>query len=131
MSLKDYFANTSGFGVLSTANSEGRVDAAVYARPHVINDGNVAFIMAERLTHANLQSNPHAAFLFREEGEGYRGKRLFLTKTGEEKDTKRLMQLRRRGACDEEPEGRHLVFFQVDEVLPLVGAGETIVSANA
>jgi hypothetical protein len=73
MELKEYFESTNGTGVLSTADSEGKVDAAVYARPHILDDGSAAFIMLDRLTHHNLQSNPHAAYLFIEEGPGYRG----------------------------------------------------------
>jgi hypothetical protein len=71
MDLKTYFENTSGLGILSTADYSGQVDAAVYSRPHFMDDGTVAFIMRDRLTHNNLQSNPHAAYLFKEDGEGY------------------------------------------------------------
>ncbi len=35
MDLKEYFENNEGFGVLSTADEEGRVDSAVYAKPHI------------------------------------------------------------------------------------------------
>jgi len=80
MELKEYFENTRGIGVLSTADSEGKVDAAIYSRPHVLEDGMIAFVMRERLTHHNLQSNPHAVYLFIEEGPGFGGLRLFLTK---------------------------------------------------
>ena len=67
MDLKTYFENTKGTGVLATADSEGRVDIAIYARPHILDDGNMSMIMRDRLTHHYLQSNPHAAYLFREE----------------------------------------------------------------
>ena len=36
MNLSDYFENTTGTGVLATADSNGNVDVAIYARPHVI-----------------------------------------------------------------------------------------------
>ena len=78
MTLKEYVESTSGTGVLSTADAEGKVDAAIYSTPHVLDDGNIAFGMLERLTHRNLQSNPHASFLFLEHGQSYRGIRLFL-----------------------------------------------------
>src|SRR5690606_34583515 len=61
MNLNDYFKEKNGTGVLSTADAEGRVDAAIYARPHVFADGSVAFLMRQRLTYRNMQSNPHAA----------------------------------------------------------------------
>ena len=85
--LKAYFENTEGFGVLSTADADGKVDAAAYARPHFMEDGTIAFIMRDRLTHHNLQANPHAHYLFRESAAGYKGKRLFLAKAGELSET--------------------------------------------
>jgi hypothetical protein len=123
MDLKEYFENTKGLGVLATADGDGRVDAAVYARPNVMDDGTFAFIMRDRLTHHNLQSNPHATFLFKEEGAGYKGVRLFLTKVREEENTELLESLRKRQYIDEKDERRFLVFFNLDKELPLVGAG--------
>ena len=64
MELQEYFENGKGLGVLSTADAQGVVDAAVYAKPHIMEDGSVAFIMADRLTHHNLQSNPYASAFF-------------------------------------------------------------------
>lgn len=127
MSLSSYFENTRGAGVLSTADGEGRVDSAIYSRPHIMDDGSVAVIMRDRLSHANLQANPHAAYMFIEEGAGYKGKRLFLTKIREEKETDLLYQLKRKERTAAEEEGRgpkFLVFFNIDKELPLIGAGE-------
>lgn len=76
--LQEYFESTEGLGVLATADSSGKVDAAIYSRPHFLEEGTMAFIMRDRLTHHNLQSNPSATFLFIEERAGYNGKRLFL-----------------------------------------------------
>jgi Pyridoxamine 5'-phosphate oxidase len=125
MELKTYFDQSSGLGILSTADAFGQVDAAVYSRPHVMDDGTVAFIMRDRLTHYNLQSNPHAAYLFKEDGDGYAGKRLFLTKVSEEKETDRLYAIRRRSYPEdkERREAKYLVFFKVVKSLPLVGPG--------
>jgi len=124
MNLKDYFENTKGVGVLATADSDGKVDAAVYGRPHVMEDGTLAVIMRDRLTHHNLQSNPHATYLFMEKGPGYKGKRLFITKVREEQDTELLNSLRRRQYLDEKDEAKFLVFFKLDKELPLIGAGK-------
>ena len=125
MDLSEYFENTKGLGVLATADAQGHVDAALYARPHVEDEETVAFIMADRLTHHYLQSNPHAAYLFREHGGAPVGKRLFLTKIREETDPERIAALRRRTppACEEGSEGatRFLVHFHIDRVLPLIG----------
>jgi hypothetical protein len=127
MDRKKYFDNNRGIGVLSTADSGGKVDAAIYSRPHVMNDGTLAFVMRERLTHHNLQSNPYAVFLFIEEGGGYRGVRLFLRKVGEEKDSPLAEELRRRWISPEEDRvkgPKYLVTFTVDKELPLIGSGE-------
>ena len=123
MALKDYFETTNGTGVLATADGDGKVNAAVYSRPHVMEDGILAFIMRDRLTHHNLQSNPHATYLFVEEGPGYKGKRLYLTKAREEQDSELLDSLRRRQYIDEKDESKFLVLFQLDKELPLIGDG--------
>ncbi len=123
MDLKSYFENTKGFGVLATANGNGKVNAAVYARPHIMEDGSIAMIMRDRLSHHNLQSNPQAAFLFHEDRPGYKGRRLYLTKIGEEQNTDLMKSLRRRQYPDTELEVKFLVFFKIDQELPLIGSG--------
>lgn len=123
MALDAYFENTKGTGVLATADREGKVDAAIYARPHLMEDGTLAMIMRDRLTHHNLQSNPYATFLFIENGPGYKGKRLFLKKMREEQDTDLLKSLMRRQYPDGKTETRFLVFFKLEKELPLVGSG--------
>ena len=123
MELKQYFESTKGTGVIATADSHGKVDAAIYARPHFMEDGTLAVIMRDRLTHHNLQSNPHATFLFIEDGPGYKGKRLFLTKVREEQDSELLASIRRRQYPNDKEEAKFLVFFKLNQELPLVGAG--------
>ena len=125
MNLKTYFDANKGLGVLSTADDQGRVNAAIYARPHVLEDGHLAFIMRDRLSHHNLQSNPKAAYLFREEGSGYKGIRLHITKVGEESGTERVKEICRRCRIDVNSDAvRYMVTFSVDKELPLIGAGE-------
>ena len=123
MKLKDYFDQKKGVGVLSTADGGGKVDAAIYATPHFVEDGTLAFIMRDRLSHHNLQSNPHATYLFKEDGSGYKGKRLFMTRVREEQNTELLESLRRRKSVYGNGENRFLVFFKLDKTLPLVGDG--------
>ena len=110
-------------GVLATADADGKVDAAIYARPHFIEDETIVFIMRDRLTHHNLQSNPKAHYLFKENTSGYKGKRLFLTKVRETEDSELIKTLRRRQYIHDSDESKYLVFFKVEQVLPLVGPG--------
>jgi hypothetical protein len=125
MNLSDYFDDTKGYGVLATADSAGKVNAAVYARPHFFDENTIAFIMRERLTHSNLQSNPNATYLFIQSGPGYSGKRLYLTKLREETSEDLIATICRR--CDysmfTEQLTRTVVFFTIDKVLPLIGSG--------
>jgi len=124
MDLQAYFETTEGTGILSTADDSGKVDAAIYARPHFMDDGTIAMIMRDRLTHHNLESNPHACYMFIEKGPGYKGKRLFLTKVREEENSDLIQSLRRRQYIRETDESKYLVFFTIEKELPLVGAGK-------
>ncbi len=128
MQLKEYFENQQGVGVLSTADSDGNVNSAIYARPHVMEDGTLAMIMRDRLSHHNLQSNPKAAYLFMEDTTaGFKGKRLYLQKIKEEEDKQRIDELRRRSYQNEDElnkEAMFLVYFQLLKELPLIGSGE-------
>ncbi len=128
MKLSEYFEKTDGHGVIATADSKGKVGAVVYARPHFVNEKTVAFVMADRLMHKNLQSNPHASYLFVEYNKEDAGKRIYLTKRKEEADRKRVDDMRRKEVCPVD-EGyikgkRYLVYFKIDKVLPLVGVRE-------
>ena len=123
MNLAEYFATLKGTGILATSDADGNVDIAIYARPYIIDEKTIAFSMLERLSFKNVQSNPKAAYMFIEQGEGYVGKRLYLTMTGEEKDAERIKaikQLHPRTHGSQEAV-RHLVYFSVDKIRPLVG----------
>ena len=126
MTIKDYFENTKGLGVLSTADNHGRVNSAIYSRPHVMEDGSLAFIMRDRLTHKNTELNAHAVYLFREDGPGYNGKRLYLTKVREENDADLIESLSRRSYPSDKDrrESRFLVYYKLDKERPLVGSIE-------
>lgn len=119
--LKEYFEKAQGKGVLATADSSGKVDAAMYSSPHFLEEGTLALIMRDRLTHHNLQSNPSATFLFMEEGPGYKGKRLFLKKAREESNPELIKKIRRRKFADDSEAPVFLVYFTVEKELPLIG----------
>jgi hypothetical protein len=129
MELKKYFKEHKGVGVLSTADLKGHVNAAIYAEPHIIDKDRLAFIMAEKLTRANVEKNPHAVYLFKEDGPGYKGVRIYLKKQGEFKDERFVKQV-----CDiaypgpycavDSLKGSYLLSFRIEKVLPLVGDGK-------
>jgi len=123
MSLAEYFENIKGLGVLATSDTDGNVDIAVYSRPYIIDEKTIALSMLEKLSYSNIQSNPKAAYMFVEQGEGYAGKRLHLTKTGEEKDPERIKEIKQQHKKTREPDEkvRHLIYFTIDKIRPLVG----------
>lgn len=128
MKLSEYFDKASGMGILATSDSAGAVDAAVYAKPHFIDEENVAFIMADKLTHHNIQQNPRAAYLFKEAGEKYVGKRLYLAMTREVKDPQAVAEMRRKKypevAGKYGDENKFVVYFKIEKVIPLIGDKE-------
>ncbi len=123
MNLAEYFENAEGIGVLGTADAAGKVDLAIYARPHVIDEHTVAFIMADRLSHQNIAANAHATYLFVENREGYHGLRLYLTRKTEETDPQKIEAIRRKSRKDPHEAGgqKFLVQFNVEKTRRLVG----------
>ncbi|MBN2210641.1 MAG: pyridoxamine 5'-phosphate oxidase family protein [Sedimentisphaerales bacterium] len=127
MNLSEYFEKVKGTGVLATADKNGLVDIALYARPHIIDNTTAVFVMRERLSHANLKTNHHVAYLFREDASGYKGVRLYLTLEREETNTALIKQFRRRDPdiySSEDDSSKFLVFFHIDRVRQLVGADD-------
>ena len=127
MELRDYFENNEGTGILATADNEGKVNVAIYARPHVFDAKTLGFIMRGRLSHRNLQSNPRAAYMFIEKAKGYHGKRLYLQKIREDTDPEVIEEIRRKPKREysySNDEETYLVYFMVERVRPLVGDQE-------
>jgi len=127
MTLKEYFHNTRGTGVLATADNEGRTDAAIYSRPHIMDDGSLAFIMRERLSFNNLQSNDYATFLFMENEAHLKGMRLFMKKTGDDTNEELISSMTRRNLSPEKDKAagpKHIVYFNLEKALELVGGKE-------
>ncbi len=127
MNLKSYFEKTEGTGILATADSDGTVDIALYAKPEVVNDSTIAFVMKERLSHQNLRTNLNAAYMFIEKGQGYKGTRLYLTKIREEINTSVVNEFIKRQpviASSKDDSNKFLVYFHVESIYPLVGDKE-------
>ena len=128
MTLKEYLNSVTGKGVLATADGDGKVDAAIYSNPHIQEDGTLAFIMRDHLTHHNIGSNPYATYLFIEDGPHYQGIRLFLKKVREDTDPELIAKMTRRHLTPEQDKARgpkFLVYFALEKMLPLIGTGET------
>lgn len=128
MTLKEYLQDVTGKGILATADANGKVDAAIYSKPHIMADGELAFIMRDHLTYHNIGSNPYATYLLIEDGPHYNGIRLFLKKVREDTDPELIAKLTRRhlpSKLDKDKGPKFLVYFVLEKVLPLIGSEET------
>jgi len=133
MNLKKYFENYSGISILATSDLDGKVDVAIYSKPHVFEDNTLAFIMRDRLTHKNISSNPYAVYMFIEEGEGYKGIRIFLKKIREDNNPELINNMKRRHLSPEEDESlgpKFLVYFKIEKILNLIGGQEIDTTIN-
>jgi len=122
MDLNNYFETHTGTGVLATADAQGFPNAALYSRPHFMEDGTVAFVMNDRLSHRNLEENRYAAFIFVESGTKRDGIRLYMEKLRETDDPAEIEKYRRHRTGGDEVPGkkRFLVFFRIEKTRPLV-----------
>ena len=126
MNLKNYFEKIHGHGILATADVDGNVNVAEYAKPHFMDDGTIAFIMSHKRSYNNLQSNPQGAYIFIETGDNKESKsggiRIYLQKIREDHDQNLIQNLRRK-TRDNTSRESSLVFFEINNSRPLVGDG--------
>ena len=123
MKLAELFPE-GGRGVIGTADANGVVNLAVFATPHVIDEETLAWGFTEGRSLANLRQNPHASYLYLAPSRGYSGWRLAMTfkeETGEGELLAAIKEAASRAAGPQAGTGvKHLVYFKVDEVRPLM-----------
>ena len=125
MDLKEYFADAKGMGILATADADGKVDVAIYAKPMVVDENTIALVMRERLSHQNIRGNPNAAYMFIEKAGSIKGLRLYLTIVREETNVSMVEKI-----IEEHPEicpspdeaNKYLVHFKVERIRELIGS---------
>jgi hypothetical protein len=125
MDLSTYFETRKGIGVLATTDGNGKVNAALYARPRIKNKDKCLFIMSDKLTHKNIQENPYACYLFKE-NDSYQGTRLVLKKIDETQDKETISHYLQERDTDKKysnDSGKTLfaVIFKIEKTIPLIG----------
>ncbi len=126
MDLAHYFKETDGIGILGTCDPETQIDLALYSKPVVIDENTIALVMKQRHSHLNLQQNLKAAYLFLENGPGYKGLRMHLAMLREEKNQSLIESLRKEQPCmfpKEDDSAKYLVYFTITKINPLIGDG--------
>ncbi|WP_292518280.1 pyridoxamine 5'-phosphate oxidase family protein [Methanoculleus sp.] len=129
--LMEYFNKQPRIGLLSTANGDGKVDAAVFGSPMMVDEKTVVMGIGENRTFAYLQENPNAVYTIVEQGEtimDWKGLRVYLTMkeyatSGEVLDTyrKKIAEIAGEAAA---AMIHASVTFEVAEVRPLVDMGQ-------
>jgi hypothetical protein len=121
MKLANRFED-GGSGVMATAGSDGTVNTAVYAVPHVIDEKTVAWGMTEGRTYRFTMENPHASYLyFSPRGDGVR---LTLTLKSVDSSGELLERIRARAAETVNAKAgaavKYVAYFHVLETRPLL-----------
>ena len=129
--LMDYFNKQPRIGLLSSASKEGKVDAAIFGSPMMVDEKTVVMGLAQNRTFAYLQENPNAVYTIVEEGEtimDWKGLRVYLkmkeyATSGEMLDNYRK-QIARVAGEDAAAMVHASVTFEVTEVRPLIDMGQ-------
>ena len=66
--LREMFNKRPRIGALSTADSKGNVNVAVFGSPQMIDDNTIVMGIGNNRSYKNLQENPKAAFIVMEPG---------------------------------------------------------------
>jgi hypothetical protein len=129
--LMEYFNKAPRIGILSTSSKDGKVDAAVFGSPRMIDEKTVIIATANNRTLQNLEGNPWAIFMIMEPGKGimdWKGIRVYMklktsSTSGEPLDTFRREMTKFVG--EEAAKMMYAaVTFEVVEVRPLIDLGQ-------
>lgn len=129
--LMDYFNKQPRIGILSTANREGKVNAAVFGSPRMVDEKTVVMGLGKNRTLDYLQQNPHAVYTILEPGEtlmDWKGLRVYLKLKDCATSGKKLEDYKREVAAalgEGAAKMMHATLtFEVTEVRPIVDMGQ-------
>lgn len=129
--LKAYFNKQPRLVTLSTADREGRVNAAYFGSPFMTDERTITVGLTRNRTLANLRENPRAVFLIMEPGRSlpdWRGVRVYVRMTDCATEGEALAATRSRIAQHAgEAAARAIqaaVTFTVEEIRPLADFGQ-------
>jgi hypothetical protein len=129
--LTEYFNKSPRIGSLSTADASGKVDAAIFGSPRMIDDHIVVMGLGNNRTFANLQKNPHAVFMIAEPGAtpmDWKGVRVYLKVKSSASSGPQLEGYKKQIAQAIGKEAAEMIYatvtFEVTEVRPLMDIGQ-------
>ncbi|RXE56058.1 pyridoxamine 5-phosphate oxidase [Methanoculleus taiwanensis] len=129
--LMDYFNKQPRIGTLSTASRDGKVDAAVFGSPHMVDEKTIMMGFGDNRSLANLQENPNAVYLIMEPGESimdWKGVRVYLKMTASDTSGAMLQNLKQQIAEVAGEQAAEMIHaaasFEITEVRPLIDIGQ-------
>jgi len=125
--VMELFNKSPRIGSLSTANSEGDVNAAVFGTPQMIDDDTVVMGIGRNRSLQYLQENPKAVFIVVEPGKTsmeWKGARVYLEAVTVETDGDLYKQIKENIAQKAGKEAakmiRAAIRFKITAVRPLI-----------
>ncbi len=130
--VKQFFSSRERTNILATTGTDGKVNVAAFGSPALDGEDRVSMLLGDNRTWANLNHNPHGAFLIIMHGStgmGMQGCRLYvkaiqMSDSGPEFDA-RMDEIRAR-IGDAADMLKHLVVFEVLEVRPILDLGQGV-----
>ncbi len=129
--LMEYFNKQPRIGTLSTASRDGKVDAAVFGSPQMVDEKTVMMGLGKDRTLAYLQENPNAVYLIVEPGETFmdwKGIRVYLKMTACDTSGEMLKTFKQQMAEVVGEQAAEMVYaavmFEVTEIRPLIDMGQ-------
>ncbi len=128
--LLSIFNKRPRIGTLSTANSKGEVNVAVFGSPQMVDENTVVMGIGRNRSFRNLQENPHAVFIVMEPGEtimDWKGARVYLEVTDIETDGGFYKQVKENIEKAAGKAAGDMIYaavrFRITEVRPIVDFG--------
>ena len=129
--LVEYFNKSPRIGTLSTASKDGKVNAAVFGTPRMIDQKTVAMGLGKNRTFANLQENPHAVFVIMEPGAAaadWKGVRVYVQMTDCQTSGKKLNEVKSEVAKRLGEKATKIIHaavtFEIQEIRPVADFGQ-------
>ena len=129
--LMEYFNKQPRLGSLSTAGKEGRVDAACYGSPQMIDEKTIFMGIGKNRTFANLQENPYAVFMIMEPGKSlpeWKGIRVYLKMIDCQTSGEKLDRIKTQIAKVAGEAASKMMYaavtFSIEEIRPIVDFGQ-------
>ena len=129
--LIEYFNKQPRLGTLSTADKNGKINAAYFGSPRMVDEKTIFMGLGNNRTFANLQENPHAVFMVMEPGKtimDWKGIRIYVTMSECQTAGKKLDDMRAtiaKHAGEAASKMIHAaVSFKIQEIRPLADFGQ-------